>query len=181
MILYSCTSSNKIGCLALYKTFFFLTRCLAHSSCSWPTQWTMMAKLWPSYARSRPIARAKLKPSQLFERDGIYGIQLQQSLRYPNLSGSSLSRRHSSSSRAPNHWLQAVLHKEHSLVALDGDLCSGFPDYSTNKCSWNRHNSSVKLLCCMTYIMRLFLLTSTHRIKMRVLERNASDGVNPII
>ena len=36
----------------------------------------------------------------------------------------------------------------------------------------------------MTYIMRLFLLTSTHRgtyLKMRVLERNASDGVNPII
>ena len=31
--------------------------------------------------------------------------------------------------------------------------------------------------------MRLFLLTSTHRnkLKMRVLERNASDGVNPII
>ena len=29
--------------------YFFLTCCLAHSSCSWLTQWTM-AKLWPSYA-----------------------------------------------------------------------------------------------------------------------------------
>ena len=39
----------------------------------------------------------------------------------------------------------------------------------------------------MTYIMRLFLLTSASwripvlKLKVRVLERNDSDGVNPII
>ena len=38
----------------LHVLVFFLTRCLAHSSCSWPTQWTM-AKLWPSYARRRRV------------------------------------------------------------------------------------------------------------------------------
>ena len=42
--------------------------------------------------------------------------------------------------------------------------------------SWNRHNSSAKLLCCMTYIMCLFCLHPL--IEMRVLECNASDGVN---
>ena len=38
----------------LHVLVFFLTRCLAHSSCSWPTQWTM-AKLWPSYARRHRV------------------------------------------------------------------------------------------------------------------------------
>ena len=61
--------------------------------------------------------------------------------------------------------------------------------YSTNKCSWNRHNS-VKLLCyyimCLYILNRLILcacfayIHSLNKLKMWVLERNASDGVDSI-
>ena len=62
-------------------------RCLAHNNCRWPTQWTVtklwlncayhesLATMWTgSSSSSTPIARAKLKQSQLFEHDSIYGI-----------------------------------------------------------------------------------------------------------
>ena len=81
-------SSNRICCqfIALYKTCFAYMSLSSHSSCtcSWPTQWTVTnascvmsrpeqrASCLSSW--STPIAHAKLKQSQLFERDDIYGI-----------------------------------------------------------------------------------------------------------
>ena len=72
--------------MVVYSTvqdLFLLTHRLAHGSCSWPTdQWTVtkLCRIVSNNVNSRRvrtrtlIARAKLKLSQLFERDGIYGI-----------------------------------------------------------------------------------------------------------
>ena len=71
-----CLTESSIG-----QDFLLLTRRLAHGACSWPTRWTMtelcrvVNRTGIRSSSSTPIAHAKLKLSELFERDGIYGIE----------------------------------------------------------------------------------------------------------
>ena len=60
---------HRQSTLDLYTVL--LTRSLAHCSCSWPTQLDQ-AVLAACTCSSSPIASAKLKWSQLFERGGIF-------------------------------------------------------------------------------------------------------------
>ena len=76
------TSSSRLESFCLTESstvqdFLLLTRRLAHGSCSWPTRWTIDQAVLSreSNVHSFPIARAKLKLFELFECDGIYGIE----------------------------------------------------------------------------------------------------------
>ena len=111
------------------------------------------------------------KPSSSFL--GIQTLQQSNSFTYPNLAAvfqvskpyrQQLRRRSSSS---PNHWLQAVLYTKnthYSVVAFRRRPIFWI-SYSiqTSAIETDIYNTSVKLFCCITYIMHLFLLTSTHR------------------
>ena len=82
---------------------------------------------------------------------------LQQSFTYPNLAACSLSR---------IQTLPAAAWRSSSLQITDFNLCYTIKcgsvrrrpmmfsiSYSTNKCSWNRHNSSVKLLYFVVWLI----------------------------
>ena len=83
---------------------------------------------------------------------------LQRFFTYPNLTGS--SKEDVPRVRQITDFKLCYTRSTHYDSVADAYV---WISYSTNKCSWNRHNGSVKLLCCMIYIMRQFLLTSTHR------------------
>ena len=124
----------------------------------------------PKLLRSNMLLQAstpKAAVFQVFNLAAVFHISkpsFQQSFRYPNPA---------SSSPEDVPQVRQIINLElcytrnthyDSVVALDWWRPMFWNSFSTNKCSWNRHNSNVKWLCCMTYMMRLFLLTFMHRI-----------------